>query len=200
MTFFFNTFIVLRLCFNSMYKSLFFLLENKAFFLRLCLFFVSFFVILNENEIDQFFLIVSLISTLLVFVVSIWIACREFTHFSFVSLTASKFVFFTFTVYALFLTLSFALFLIILQYNLDILFFDIILLRLSFFEKTIFCYLIFVMMIFSADSINDKNKFDLTHFLQRFLEFLPPVFFALLLLSFAFLTFSTNYFIVYILS
>ncbi len=72
--------------------------------------------------------------------------------------------------------------------------------RLSFFEKTIICYLIFVFLIFFSDSINDKNKFALTHFYQRFLEFLPPVFFALLLLSFAFLTFNTNFLSIYILA
>jgi hypothetical protein len=63
-----------------------------------------------------------------------------------------------------------------------------------------FCYLLFICTAFFSDSVKDKNKFSLSHFYQKFLELLPPVFFAFLLLSLALLTFNTNFFLVYILA
>lgn len=183
-----------------MFKSFSSFRAKNAFFIKLCLFFVSSLIILNETEIHQAFLLISLISTFFVLITSLVVFFKEFAHFFFKNFTVYRFVLFIFSCYFFFVTTFYALFLLILQYNLDAGFLDIILMRLSFFEKTIICYLTFVFLIFISDYVKDKNKFSLTQFYQRFLQFLPPIFFSLLLLSFAFLTFSTNFFPVYVLA
>ncbi len=105
--------------FGSMPKSLFQIIKN-AFFTRLCLFFICFLIILNDSEITQFFLIISLVSTLLVLITSLVVFFKEFAHFFFKNFSCYKFVFFISCCYFFFVTTFYAFTFLILQYNLDI--------------------------------------------------------------------------------
>lgn len=159
-----------------------FIMKN-SFFSRLCLFFICFFIILHENEINQFFLLIALISTFFVLLVSFVVLVKELAHFFFKNFNCYKFFLFIFSTYFFFFIIFLYAFLLILQHNLDLLLFEIFWIRTSFAVKTISCFLIFIFLLFLSDSFADKNKFVLSHFYQRILEFLPSVFFSLLVLS-----------------
>ena len=153
-----------------------FIMKN-SFFSRLCLFFICFFIILHENEINQFFLLIALISTFFVLLVSFVVLVKELAHFLLKNFNCYKFFLFIFSTYFFFFIIFLYAFLLILQHNLDLLLFEIFWIRTSFAVKTISCFLIFIFLLFLSDSFADKNKFVLSHFYQRILEFLPSVFF-----------------------
>ncbi len=98
--------------------------------------------------------------------------------------------------YIIFTSFLFSLFYFVLKNNLDVIFLEFFFVRLTLMQITVFLYFLFILSIFVWKT--KEVDFSFSNFQRIFFEYLPPVFFTFLLLSFAFLTFNTNFFQVYV--